>query len=86
MVKNLPANARDAGDAGSITGSGRSPEEGNNNPFEYSCLQNSMDKRAWWVAVHGVAWSWIQLSNCAYAHKVSYFIIYHYLINLFNLL
>ena len=47
MVKNLPANARDTGDAGPITGSGRSPEEGNNNPFKYSCLQNSMDKRSW---------------------------------------
>jgi hypothetical protein len=55
VVKNLPANARVAGDAGSITGSGRSLEEGNNNPFEYSCLQYSMDKRACWAAVHGVA-------------------------------
>ena len=76
MVKNLPANARDAGDTGSITGSGRSPEKGNNNPFEYSCLQNSMDTRAWWVAVHVFAWSWIRLSNCAYIHKVSYLFYY----------
>ena len=81
MLKNLPANARDAGDAGSITGSGRSLEEGNNNPFEYSCLQYSMDKRACWAAVHGVAWSWIQLSNCTYAHKVSYLFYYLSLIN-----
>ena len=43
MVKNLPANA---GDAGSIPGSGRSPGGGNANPFQYSCLENSMDREA----------------------------------------
>ena len=43
MVKNLPANA---GDAGSIPGSGRSPGGGNGNPFQYSCLENSMDRGA----------------------------------------
>ena len=41
-----------AGDLGSISGSGRSPAEGNNNPFQYSCLENLMDKGAWWAAVH----------------------------------
>ena len=49
-VKNLPANA---GDKGSITGLGRSSREGNVNFLQYSCLENSMDKDAWWVAVHG---------------------------------
>ena len=39
-------------DPGSIPGSGRSPGEGNGNPFHYSCLENSMDQRAWWAAVH----------------------------------
>ena len=51
MVKNLPANA---GDAGSIPGSGRSPGEGNGNPFQYSCLGKPMDKEAWQATVHGV--------------------------------
>ena len=44
-----------AGDAGSISGSGRSPGEGNNNPFPYSCLGNPMDRGACWAAAHGVA-------------------------------
>ena len=50
-VKNLPANA---GDAGLILGSGRSPGEGNGNPRQYSCLENSMDRGAWETTVHGV--------------------------------
>ena len=56
MVKNLPA---DAGDAGSIPSSGRSPGEGSGNPFRYSRLENSMDRGAWrGVTVHVVANSW----------------------------
>ena len=51
-VKNLPANA---GDPGSIPGSGRPPRGGNGNPFQYSCLENSMNRGALWVTVHGVA-------------------------------
>ena len=43
-----------AGDLGSVPGSGRSPREGNRNPCKYSCLENSMDKRVWWATVHGV--------------------------------
>ena len=43
VVKNLPANAGDIRDVGSIPGSGRSPGEGNGNPFQYSCLENSTD-------------------------------------------
>ena len=54
MVKNLPANAEDAGDYGSIPGLGRFPGEGNGNPLHYSCLENSMDRGAWQVTVHGV--------------------------------
>ena len=52
VVKNLPAKA---GDWGSIPGSGRSPEEGNGNPLQYSCLENPMDRGAWWTLVHGLA-------------------------------
>ena len=55
LVKNLPANAGDAGDVGLISGSGRSPGEGNDNLFQHSCLENPMDRRAWWATVHGVA-------------------------------
>ena len=51
MVKNLPANA---GDTGSIPGSGRSPGRGRGNPVQYSCLENPMDREAWWSTIHGV--------------------------------
>ena len=54
-VKNPPANAGDARDAGLIPGSGRSPGEGHGNPLQYSCLENPMDRGAWKVTVHGVA-------------------------------
>ena len=47
-------SARNAGDLGSIPGSGRSSGEGNGNPLQYSCLENSMDGGAWQAAVHGV--------------------------------
>ena len=50
MVKNVPANAGDVRDAGLILGLGRSPEEGNDNPL--LCLENPMDRGAWWAMVH----------------------------------
>ena len=46
LVKNLPANAQDLRDAGSVPGLGRSPGEGNGNPLQYSCLENLMDRGA----------------------------------------
>ena len=49
------ASAYNAGDPGSIPGLGRSPGEGNGNPLHYSCLENPMDRVAWWATVHGVA-------------------------------
>ena len=55
MVNNLPANAGEARDSGSIPGLGRSPGEGDGNPLQYSCLENPMDRGAWWATVHGVA-------------------------------
>ena len=55
VVKNLPANAGDIRDAGSIPGSERSPGEGNGNPLQYSCLENPMDRGAWQATVHEVA-------------------------------
>ena len=57
------ASACNAGDPGLIPGSGRSPGEGNGNPLQYSCLENSMDEGAWWATVHGVTKSRTRLSN-----------------------
>ena len=68
VVKHLPVNAGDARDLGSIPGSGRSPGEGNGNPLQYSCLENPMDRGAWWATVHGVAKSWTWLSNWVCTH------------------
>ena len=55
MVTNLPANARDTGDAGLIPGLRRSPGEGNGNPLQYSCLENPKDRGTWQATVHRVA-------------------------------
>ena len=55
VVKNLPAHAGAAGETGLIPGSGRSPGGGNGNSLQYSCLENPMDRGAWWATVHGVA-------------------------------
>ena len=55
VVKNPLANAGDIRDMGLIPGLGRSPGEGTGNPLQYSCLENPMDREAWWVTVHGVA-------------------------------
>ena len=63
VVKNPPANAGDAGDVGLIPGLGRSPGEGNGNPLQYSCLENPMDRGAWWATVHGVTKSQTQQSS-----------------------
>ena len=53
----------DAGDTGSIPGSGRSPGEGHGNPLQYSFLENHLDREAWWAIVHGVANNWTRLSS-----------------------
>ena len=63
MVKNLPASARDGKRPGSIPGWGRSPGGGQGNPLQYSCLENSLDRGAWWVTVHRVTKSWTQLKR-----------------------
>ena len=59
MIKNPHASA---GDMGWISGLGRFPGEGNGNPLQYSCLENRMDRGAWWATVHEVSKSWTQLS------------------------
>ena len=58
MVKNMPASAGYAGDVPSIPQSERSPGGGNDNPLQYSCLENPMDRGVWWATVHGVEGSW----------------------------
>ena len=63
VVKNPSANAGDTRDTGSVPGSGRSSGEGNGNLLQYSCLENSMDKRAWRATVHRVTKSQTQLSG-----------------------
>ena len=62
-ISEVKASASNAGDPGSIPGSGRSPGEGNGNPLQYSCLENPMDRGAWRATVHGVAKSWTPLSG-----------------------
>ena len=61
--KESPSNAGDARDMGLIHGLGRSPGVGNGNLLQDSCLENPMDRGAWWATVHGVAKSRTQLSN-----------------------
>ena len=62
----VKASACNAGDLGSIPGSGISPGEGNGNPLQYSCLENPMDGGAWWATVHRVAKSRTRLSDFTY--------------------
>ena len=59
----IKESACNAGDPGSISGLGRSPGEGTYYPIQYSCLENSIDRGAWWATLHGVTKSWTWLSN-----------------------
>ena len=72
VVKNLPADAGDIRDAGSIPGSRGSPGGGHGNPLQYSCLENPMDRGAWWAVVHGVSKSQTRLKQLS-MHAHSYF-------------
>ena len=72
VVKSPPTNAGDPRDSGSIPGSGRSLGGGNGNPLQYSCLEQSMDKGAWWATVHGVMKSQTHLSDWAWTHSQDY--------------
>ena len=66
VLKNPPANSGDTRDLGLIPGLENSPGEGNGNLFQYSCLENSMDRRAWWATDHGVVKSQTKLGNLAH--------------------
>ena len=74
-VKNPPANAGSTRVVvvGSVPGSERSPGVGNGNPLQYSCLENSMDREAWWATVCGVAKSQTRLSTYTHTHSFSYY-------------
>ena len=61
VVKNLPANAGEVRDVGSVSGLGRSPGGGQGYPLQCSCLESPMDRGAWRATVHGVEKSWIPL-------------------------
>ena len=63
VIKNLPDNAGDVRNAGSIPRLGRSPGVGNGNPLQYSCLENSMVRGVWWAAVHGITKSQTRLKR-----------------------
>ena len=67
VVKNLPANAGDIRDVGSIPRLGRFAGEGHSNPLQYSCLKYPMDRRAWWAIVHRVTQSRTQLKQLSTA-------------------
>ena len=62
-LRGCKESAYKAGDLGLIPGSRNYPGEGNGNSLQYSCLENSMDRGAWWATVHGVSRSWTQLSD-----------------------
>ena len=71
VVKNLPAKAGDARDVGSGPGLGTCPGEGNGTRLQYSCLENSTGRGAWWVTVHGVTKSQMWMSTCTYSDLIS---------------
>ena len=72
VVKNPPANAGDAEDAGSIPESGRSPGEGNGNPLQYSSLENPMEREAWQTTFHGVSKSGTQRSRHTHTQGIQH--------------
>ena len=76
VVKKPPANAGDTRDMGSIPGSGSAPGGGNGNPLQYSCLENPIDRGAWWTTVHRVTKSRTQLKHLS-MHKYSPHTAFH---------
>ena len=74
----VKASACNVGELGSIPGLERSPGEGNGNPVQYSCLENPMDRGAWWAILHGVAENQTRLSDCTV-----YFYVYSMYFSIF---
>ena len=94
VVKNQPASAGNARDVSLILGSGGSPGVGNGNPLQYSCLENSMDRGAWWITIHGVTKSRTRLTHIHTStyQSVSFWVLELYLhfelllhVNVYNL-
>ena len=78
VVKNLPANAGDVRDLGSVSEMGRAPGGREGNPLQYSCLGNPMDRGVWWAAVCGVtqSWTWLKwLSMCVQGSQFPFSIL-----------
>ena len=71
----VKASACNSGDLGLIPGSGSAPGEGNGNPLQYSCMENPMDRGAWWATVHVVAKSQARLGDLTYLLTYYYYII-----------
>ena len=71
----VKVSACNAKDPVSIPGLGRSPGEGNGNPLQYSCLENPMERGAWWATVHAVTKSWTQLSDFTFRQTINNFLI-----------
>ena len=63
VVRHPPANAGDTRDSGLIPGSGRFPGGGHGNSLQYSCLENPMDRGAWWATGHEIAYSWTYINS-----------------------
>ena len=87
MVKNLPVNAGDVRDAGSIPGSGRSPRGGHSNPLQYSCLENPTYRGAWWATLHGVAksWTWLKWLSSRSSSSSSRVNMQYYMLQVYNI-
>ena len=77
VLKNPSVNAEHARDSGSIPGLGRSLGTGNVNPLLYSCLENQMNRGAWWAIVHGVAKSRTRLSSHTHTHTHTHIELSH---------
>ena len=78
--KESARNAGDAGDTGLIPGSRRSPGGGHGNSLPYSCLENPMDRGAWWATVHGVSKSWTQVSDEHFQFQIVIRLILHLMV------
>ena len=74
VVKNSPVSAGDTRDAGSIPGMGRCPEVGNDNTLQYSCLENSIGRGAWWATGHRVTEGWPRLSSRAHCNHTLFYL------------
>ena len=76
VLRNPPANAGDIRNLGSIPVSGRSPGKGNGYPLQYFCLEDTMDRGAWWATVHWVTNSWTHLNDFKHTYTMYFYFLY----------